>query len=103
MVTPEPESRLDQLAARFDAAHTAKSLAEETLKELSDAIKGELSRLHPGEREVILTSPHLASPLQMLAVDQWRIDSKRLKQADPVAWALYAKQITSWRLGALKG
>jgi len=81
----------------------SKVRASPKLKEITDGIKAELSRLHPGEREVLLTSPFLTNPLQMQAVTSWRVDAKKLKAENPMAYALYAKQSTSLRLAPLKG
>lgn len=97
-VAPEPDSRLDQLAAEYAAL---KPLADEyatRLKEITDGIKVELANAAPGAEKVLLHSSYLAQPLQMSHRVEWRIDSKRLKAEDPATWVAYAKQIPSWRL-----
>ena len=99
----EPESRLEQLAARYEAVALAKKEAEAALKEITDAIKAELTTLHPGAREIFLSSSFLTRPLQLQAIDSWRIDSKALKKAEPQTWVRFAGQSTSWRLQQLAG
>lgn len=103
LVTPETDSRLDQLAARYETAKAEKEAAEKALKEITDGIKAELSQRHPGQTEVLLSSPHLTSgPLQLKAVPKWSIDSKKLKVEDPVTYTRWARQSTSWYLNQLR-
>lgn len=97
-VQPQPESRLDQLAAEYA---TIKPLADEyakRLREITDAIKYELSQAAPGADKVLLTSTHLPKPLQMSHRVEWRLNTKQLKQEDPATWVRYAYQLESWRL-----
>lgn len=97
-VVPEPDTRLDQLAAEYAAI---KPLADEykaRLDEITNGIKAELARAAPGETKVLLHSSYLAKPLQLSHRLEWRIDSKKLKSEDPVTWVAYAKQTSSWRL-----
>lgn len=102
-VRPEPESRLDQLTARYDQAKAAEKAAKAAAEEITTAIKAELARLHPGATEVLLSSPHLAAPLQLQAVTSWRFDTTRCKAEHPQVYAAFAKQSTSWTLRALAG
>lgn len=102
-LTPAPDSRLDQLAAEL--AHVDEEYAQlhERREELRDAIKAELLRAMPeGAKALILSSPHLPTPLRFSEVTSWRIDSKKLKAADPYTYAKYAKQSTSMRLDPVK-
>lgn len=103
MVRPEPDSRLDQLTARYDQAKAQEKAAKAAADEVTTAIKAELARLHPGVREVLLTSPHLTAPLQLQAVSRWTFDSKGCKATHPQIYAAFAKQSTSWRLTPLAG
>lgn len=103
MVRPEPESRLDQLTARYDQVKAQEMEAKKEAEEITSAIKAELARLHPGQTEILLSSPHLAAPLQMQAVSSWRFDSTRCKATYPEIYAAFAKQSTSWTLRALAG
>lgn len=102
-VLPQPESRLDQLAARHDAARAAAAAAAEQLKAITDAIKAELTTAAPGQPEILLSSPHLARPLQLLAVTAYRLDARRLKAELPETYVRYEKQSTSWRLAPMTG
>lgn len=102
-VRPEPESRLEQLTARYDRAKAEEKAAKQAAEEITSAIKAELARLHPGATEVLLSSPFLAAPLQLQAVTSWRFDSTRCKAEHPEVYAAFAKQSTSWRLAPLAG
>lgn len=103
VVNPEPESRLDQLAARYAVMKPQLDELTAQVKAVTDGIKAELTTAHPGSTEVLLTSPHLAQPLQLQAVTSWRIDSPGLKKADPQTYVRWAKKSTSWRLAPLAG
>ena len=102
-VRPEPESRLDQLSARYDQAKAQEKAAKAAADEVTTAIKAELARLHPGATEILLTSPHLAAPLQLQAVPRWTFDSKGCKATHPQIYAAFARRSTSWTLRALVG
>lgn len=103
VVTPEAESRLEQLSARYDDARQRRDAAEAELKEITDGIKAELSTAHPGAPEVLLNSWALAQPLVLQAVASWRLDTKRIKKEHPDVYAAFAKQTTSWRLAPMAG
>lgn len=101
-LTPAPDSRLDQLAAELAHVDAEYGPLHERREELRDAIKAELLRALPeGGKALILTSPHLP-PLKLSLVTSWRIDSKKLKAADPYTYAKYAKQSDSTRLDPVK-
>ena len=103
VVRPEPDTRLDQLAAEYAAL---KPLADEyaaRLKTITDGIKSELAQLHPGETEILLVGSTTPTPLRMLAVTQWRLDTKRLKSEQPNIYVRFAKQSTSWQLRQVEG
>jgi hypothetical protein len=102
-VRPEPESRLEQLTARYGPAKAKATEAEAELTEIKDGIKAELARLHPEATTVLLNSPHLTEPLQLQAVSKWGFDSKRCKAEHPAIYAAFARQSTSWTLRALAG
>lgn len=102
VVVPERDSRLDQLAARFDAL---KARADETaaeLKAVKDAIKTELAEQAGDDGEAVLRSPHLAAPLRLHPVTSWRVDAKGLKAGDPQTYVRWAVQSTTWRLDPVK-
>lgn len=101
VVNPEPNSRLDQLAAEYALLKPQLEELTELVKGLTDGIKRELSTAHPTATDILLTSPHLRAPLQLQAVTSWRLDSKTLKTDQPETWVRYAKQSTAWRLAPL--
>lgn len=100
-VRPEPESRLEQLAGQYDLAKAEADKAAETLKAITDAIKLELVNAAPGETSIDLVSDDLAAPLRLVAVESWRIDSKKLKTEAPETYVRYAKKTASWTLRAV--
>lgn len=103
VVKPQPDSRLDQLAAEYAAL---KPLADEyaaRLKAITDGLKRELTTAAPGQTEVLLTSSYLVAPLQLQAVTKWALDTKALKAKDPETYVRWARQSTSWTLRALAG
>ena len=93
---PQPPSGHWSAAAKARAAE-----ADAELKAITDGIKTELSSAHPDATEVVLSSPHLARPLQLQAVERWTVDSKRLKTEDPTTYVRWARQSTSWRLAPI--
>lgn len=103
VVRPTPDSRLEQLTARYDQVKAAEKAAKDEAEQITSAIKGELSRLHPEAEEVLLHSPYLSAPLQLRAVDSWRFDSKGCKATHPQIYAAFAKRSTSWRLARMEG
>lgn len=101
VVTPEPESRLDQLTARYETAKALAKQASDEFEDLKTSLKAELASRHPEQKRVVLSSPHLLTPLELKAVPSWRFDSKRCKAERPDIYAAFAKQSTSWRLEAV--
>jgi hypothetical protein len=102
-VTPAPESRLDQLAALYDAVKAQAELAEQQLKSVTDAIKAELANAHPDAEKVQLNHPLLAQPLRLVRVESTRVDSKALQAAYPQIYAQVAKPSVTFRLGRVSG
>lgn len=99
VVKPEPESRLDQLAAQYAVEKPRLDELAARVEEIKTAIKTELRNQFPTSEDMLLTSPHLEKPLTLKAVRSWRLDSTALKKAHPAIWVTFAKQITSWPLG----
>lgn len=99
-VVPEAGSRLDQLAAQYDALYLRAIEADERLKACKDGIKAELAAARPGETSVVLHHPSLTKPLRLSAKTSWRVDTKKLKTEYPAIYAYAAKQSTSWELRA---
>lgn len=101
VVNPEPESRLDQLAARYATLKPQLTELKEQLEVVTEAIKAELTRAHPTSTDLLLTSPWLTSPLQLQQVTSWRLASTKLKAEQPALWVQYAAPSTSWTLRAV--
>lgn len=98
-ITPEPDTRLDQLLAQYDLAKAEEKKAAEAVKAITDGIKAELAKAAPeGETDIRVDSPALAQPLQLRATESWRLDSTRMKKEDPYLYASYAKPSLSWTL-----
>lgn len=100
-VVPEPGSRLDQLCAELGSLEPEAERMVERLETLKNAIKGELARLLPeGDTaaKAILRSPYLPEPRQLAASTRWIFDAKKCKAENPLIYATYAKQSTSWAL-----
>lgn len=103
LVRPEPDSRLDALAARYDEVKTRADAAKAELDDITTAIKAELAAAAPGRDVVVLESSGLAVPLRLSSVLGWRFDAKRCKAEDPHTYVKYATRTTSWRLERVKG
>src|SRR6266566_3009872 len=97
-VTPDPDSRLGQLAAQYDLAKAEADKATTDLKAITDAIKLELINAAPGATSIDLVSEDLVKPLRLVAVSSWRVDAKKLKAEAPETYVRYAVQGTSWTL-----
>ncbi len=102
LVNPEPESRLDQLTARLETAKEKAKRAKAEEDELTTAIKAELSRLHPGAKEILLHSAHLKTPWLLKQVTTVRFDSTGCRKTHPEVYSAFAKFSTVWRLGPLR-
>jgi hypothetical protein len=101
VVRPDNDSRLSQLAAGYTAAKEAADAAAARLKEITDAIKVELTNAAPGVTKVDLVHDSLASPLRLQAKTSWRLDTEKLKENEPEVYVRYARQSTSWELRAV--
>lgn len=97
-VTPEPDSRLAQLAAQYDLAKAEADKAATDLKAITNAIKLELTNAAPGETSIDLVSDDLVNPLRLVAVESWRIDATKLKSERPETYVRYTVKGTSWTL-----
>lgn len=101
VVRPEPDSRLDALAAEYAQLQPQVQALTERLKTVTDGIKTELAMT--GAETTLLASPHLPELLRLSRVMSWRLDSKRLKAEHPQTWAQYARKSLSWRLDRVEG
>jgi hypothetical protein len=95
-------SRLEQLHAQYEEAKAARDAAAERFDAISAGIKAELAAAAPDRVKVDL--PAGAGPaLRLVYTESWRLDSKKLKAADPYTYAAYAKQSGSWSLKPVTG
>lgn len=103
-VTPEPNTRLGQLAALYDAYKDAADAAADQLKSITDAIKTELTknfqRTNPEQpyTKYVLASEHLRAPLSLTYTVSTRLDTKAIKAAFPRIEQEYGKVTGSWTL-----
>jgi hypothetical protein len=102
-VRPEPGSRLESLADRYERI---KDKTQEDAAELDDvvkAIKAELANAAPGKTNILLDSPLLSVPLRMLGVVSRRMNVRALQKDYPQVYRDYSSESTSWRLERYKG
>lgn len=102
VVTPAPESRLEQLHAAYAEAKAQADEAAKRLKGITDAIKAELTAQHPGAPRLTLQS-NAGPALGLTYSESWRVDAKRLKAENPLVYVTYAVKSGSWRLAPVRG
>lgn len=98
MIQPEPDSRLEQLAAEYWALKPLADEYAERLETIKNGLKAEMAAAAPGQSEVLLSCQYLPSPLRLTARSSWRLDTKALKSEAPELYVKYARRSTSWRL-----
>lgn len=103
VVQPEPGSRLEDLHSRYAVIKATADAAAKQLKDLTDAIKLELSQAAPEGASSIALTGEAGPPLRLNWVTSWRLDSRKLKAEDPETYVRYAKQSGSWVLKAAGG
>lgn len=97
-ITPEPDSRLDQLAAEYAALEPLATEYAARLAAIKNGIKAELATAAPEQQKILLRSSHLAAPLKLEARTSARLDTKALKRELPGVYAHYATASTTWYL-----
>jgi hypothetical protein len=102
VVEPTPDSRLDGLLARYESLKAAAEEANERFEACKDAIKAEISGQHPEARRVVIKSGALNAPLELVAVEQMRLDTKKFKAENPLQYCAYTYKSTSWQLRKAK-
>lgn len=102
LVEPATGSRLDALAAAYAQAKPAADAAAARLKEITDAIKVELTNAAPGSTQVDLHSQELERPLRLSARTSWRLDTNRLKAEAPNLYVRFAERRTVWDLRTVR-
>lgn len=91
------DSRLEQLVHEYVAAKETADAAAARLKEITDAIKLIVTVDTDSAPKVDVLAPG-APPLRVSWIEQWRLDSKRLKAEHPETWVRYAEQSGYWQL-----
>ena len=94
--------RLAQLQAQSPAATAAADAAAKRLKDITDAIKVEMTQAAPGAAKLELVGSG-GPALRLSYVETWRLDSTKLKAEHPETYVRYAKKSGSWTLKALAG
>lgn len=101
-VTVPQESRLAALHAEYADAKAAADAANERLKGITDAIKLELTTAAPEHTKIDL--PAGAGPaLRLTYSERWTLDTRRMKEQDPLTYVRYAKKGGAWTLRAMGG
>lgn len=100
-VTVADGSRLAELMARYDGLKAAAEEATARFKDLTDAIKAEAAAGHPGASAMTLAGGPGLPALSLTWVQRWSIDSRALKEAEPLTYVRYARQSGRWELRAL--
>lgn len=102
VVNYEQGSKLEQLHAEYHRRKAVADAASKDLKGIVDTIKVELATAAPEQPKVELHGP-AGAPLAMTYVESWRLDSKTLKDEQPLIYVTYAKKSGSWKLEAKRG
>lgn len=102
LVTPAPESKLEQLHALYETTKADADAAAARLKTVTDAIKVELTSLHPEQPRLQLIGS-AGPPLALSYTETKRFDSTRFRAVNPETYAAFIKVSGSWRLAPVKG
>lgn len=102
VVTADPDSELGQLTALYDRLDVQAKAKTAELEDVKTRIKAELAAQHPDTEEILLVSSACSTPLRMYLQTSWRLDSKRLKAANPHVWVQFAKEQSTWYLARVK-
>lgn len=97
-VLAPPGSRLEELLASYEAAKAAAETATSRFKAITDGIKSELSGTYPGTAEMILSGAPGLPSLKLAWRLTWRLNSKQLKEDNPLLYVQYAEQSGTWEL-----
>lgn len=87
--------------ARYEPLKAAAEEAAGRFRDLTDAIKAEATAANPGVTAMSLSGAPGLPPLNLTWVESWRIDSKALKEAEPLTYVRFARKSGRWELRAL--
>jgi hypothetical protein len=102
-VTPQADSRLEQLHAMYETLKANKDEAEKQLKAVTDAIKSEVSAMLPQGSTAATITGQAGPPLALTWVESWRLDSRKMKAEDPETYVRYATKSGTWKLEKVRG
>jgi hypothetical protein len=100
LVTAEPGSRREELLASYESAKAAAEEAASRFKTITDALKADLSGAYPGVEGMTLSGAPGLPRLSMSWRKSWRVDTRRLKEEQPLLYVQYAVQSGTWDLRA---
>lgn len=101
VVTAQPGTRLEALAAAYAQAKPALDAAQAQLDAVKEAIKAELTNAAPGAEKIVFNADSLDAPLKLQWRKSWRLDTKKLKTYAPHIYAQYAAVNEYWELRAV--
>ena len=112
-VTAPSDSRLAALQAQYAEAKSAADAASERLKDITDALKLELTTAAPEQHKIELTGGP-GPAMRLTYVERWTVDTRRLKSDAMAAaaagddslaklYAGYAKKGGAWTLRTVGG
>lgn len=101
-IPADRSERLAQLHAQYADAKAEADAAAKRLKDITDALKAEMTQAAPGAPRLELVGGH-GPALRLTYVESWRIDSTKLKAENPETYVRYAKKSGSWTLKAVAG
>jgi hypothetical protein len=103
VITAAPGSMLEDLLSQEHAAEAAARETADRLKGLRDQIKAELTQAHPGvERFDIAGTPHRPAK-QLTWASTVRLNTRRLKDEQPLVYVEYAEFGGKWVLSPARG
>lgn len=101
LISAQPGSRLEALLASYEAEKAASDEASARFRNVTDAIKAEATHLFPGATALTLAGGPGMPVLAITWVESWRVDTKAMKESDPLTYVRYAKKSGHWELRAL--
>lgn len=101
-IEPDPDTRLAGLLEQYESLKAAADEANSRFEACKDAIKALVAGEHPEARRVVVRSAGLSAPLELVAVEQMRFDTKKFKAVAPLEYCRFTYKSTSWQLRRVK-
>lgn len=102
-VTAAPGSVLEDLLSQEHAAEAVSKEAADRLKGLRDAIKAELTQAHPGIERFDIAGDRFRPAKQLTWASTVRLNTKRLRDEQPLLYVEYAEFGGKWVLSPARG